>query len=1199
MDNEKIIAELVNYIQRGVRQTRDGSHLNSKEVEKILGENFSNALDKIVKQSGNIIEKSDIRKSVKEFDDNLKKLGVDAADRVEMVKSHRKDLEDARIRQIESIKNFMKNEAKARDKYNSLLKDEAKNNIARTLSNGRSDRIQRSGEALSEFGNSLSRIGGESGLLGKFGSAINICGKGVKAAANKIGVIIGVLETFGNVMRKINAAETHMIGFQKERENAEFQYSKQNLSFEQEIKKEQLNYQYELFKRNLEVESEIAKTARQLSADNYVKAVQIGIGSMTSGIMQTAYQSAAAAIDAGSASIILNLKASTERTKEENINRARGVQNQMIASNIAEEAKLAGVKISNTLEEIGQKKAYYEDENQGSTRLAQYLGSDNTNGGYVRGKAENDPSVGRKSNLDNIYAYNGKDYGLGDVAIGYWNSFYQGLVGADAMHERLLADANLSRSQFEWAQDLNKTQIHNANELKNLQASNESELHNIKLNYAQSEAEINIKAGQEVAKAYLELANKQLDAFGKFDKLATHTAIGVGITSREGIERYVDNMTQRMPDVFRKWGKSFEDVLKIQQSYGEATSRSINLSDTDLNKSLGLTMLTGDQSVTDELNADMQIFVMSVANSSQMFGEILDDSRQIGLDMRKMGKNLVRDMKLANRYEFKGGVKALAKMSEWATKVRFDMTNLPNLIDKYTNSLEDSIKNAASTQVLGGNFAMHMGDPLKNSFLAHMDSAQLAKNQNEALRGIGYFDSKEGKTKIGIADQMRLKQFSEVTGISMESLRAQITQQVQGEKVMNALTNENHQSFTNKQKELLQQQAFYDGNEWKVTLQDGTTKNINDVSQSDFADLLPHEEGMYNLTKEGVECLHQLVAKTDKVTGEENGQQMELFQGHVNEYYQTFDNILVNAVDNFRKQKEDYEYYTSLNLELMAKSYKGYCEVAQKGDEQIDEQTKNILSKADSIVTTLGEVNDMFITAKSKMEGDIAKIYQDAIQQAKDIKKDIDDKVNAIKEETKAPEPKKEFDWSTVANRTALGGVIGSPMGMPFIGLGVGAAVGLGEAAYDYYFKDGIVNTNGVGKKINDGAIAQNGKVTRIDNNDQVLAAKDGGPIDKMVSTFQSVMPRPMQYDSYVRENPYNGGRNQGGSDGKIEVSPIQININGNIQLSGSNGTIDITQQIANDPNFIRSLSQMISLEVEKKVRGGRVNSPLNRGLEF
>ena len=87
-----------------------------------------------------------------------------------------------------------------------------------------------------------------------------------------------------------------------------------------------------------------------------------------------------------------------------------------------------------------------------------------------------------------------------------------------------------------------------------------------------------------------------------------------------------------------------------------------------------------------------------------------------------------------------------------------------------------------------------------------------------------------------------------------------------------------------------------------------------------------------------------------------------------------------------------------------------------------------------------------------------------------------------------------------------------------------------------------------------------------------------------MVDTVQSV------YSDLPRENPYNVNSNNGD---KIEVAPIEIRLNGNIQLSGSNGTIDITQQITNDPNFIRELSQMISKQFERQINGGRVSNAL------
>ena len=98
------------------------------------------------------------------------------------------------------------------------------------------------------------------------------------------------------------------------------------------------------------------------------------------------------------------------------------------------------------------------------------------------------------------------------------------------------------------------------------------------------------------------------------------------------------------------------------------------------------------------------------------------------------------------------------------------------------------------------------------------------------------------------------------------------------------------------------------------------------------------------------------------------------------------------------------------------------------------------------------------------------------------------------------------------------------------------------------------------------------------------MAAKEGGPVAKMVDTVQSV------YSDLPRENPYTVNTNNGD---KIEVAPIEIRLNGNIQLSGSNGTVDITQQITNDPNFIRELSQMISKQFERQINGGRVSNAL------
>ena len=687
-------------------------------------------------------------------------------------------------------------------------------------------------------------------------------------------------------------------------------------------------------------------------------------------------------------------------------------------------------------------------------------------------------------------------------------------------------------------------------------------MYNKKRDYDKSVYDLGVNGAKKVAQEYLKLTQKEFDVFGTLDETMRKSAIGVGILNENGIERYVENMTHRMPDIMRKWGVTFEEIANIQNAYTESTGRSINLSNADIEKSLGLTILTGDQGTTDELNADMQKFGMSVADSSDMFGEILDNARKLGLSTRKTGKDLVRDMKLANKYEFKGAKKALAEMSIWANKVRFDMSELPSLIDKQTGSFENVISNAASIQVLGGNFASYMGDPLKNAFLGFQDPAELAKNVNSALKGIGFFNSSTGKTEISTTDQIRMKAFSEATGISMENLRNQVFQMVQGDKVMNALTPENSKTYTKKQKELLQQQAHFSNGEWKVTLANGDEKSINNLTKSDFADLMPHEEAMYDLTKEGVgytkqgvDCLQELVGKAKKASGETNSEQIELFQQHTQQFYKTYDDMVIAARQYFEDHKSQFQTELDNNLKIVRESYQGYLQVAAEGDKEIDAKVKQIQGSASAIASTLESVGQLFANAKTKLETELNNGKQ------KNVVGNGNNTANFVKQGANEEVEKIIKEKTTLQSDNFSKNI---------------------RKDIDAQFNIPIVKRKTNTDKINDGVIAQNGNVIKIDNQDQILAAKEGGPVDKMLDTAQTA------YSELPRENPYADNTNNGG---KIEVAPIEIQLNGNIQLSGGNGTVDITQQIINDPIVMREITQIISKNIEMQINGGRVSN--------
>ena len=1103
------------------------------------------------------------------------------------------------------------------------------------------------GEAMSRLaamkgaaggGTAVKAMGGLASGLGKLGGVVKMVGGLFTKLAGPIGWVISALQLFGDAVNAINKYEIEQLGYDKEHYQAWLDFTKQFLDLENQAKTEQINYQYEVIQRNFDVESEIAKAAYSLSVDNYAKAVEISLGSITQGISQTAFSAASAAIEAGATAMTNVNTAAVEREKAAASNEARSLKNEKTLENITQDLVSANITYENAESEISQRSLHNkqrhwivsnaQDASGGDLSVGTKImmagsgpednyGVTSSEARYNSQRGEAPDGTNRYSTNYNYIYKNDKSIGeaIGDGVVNGIKSSTGALESTQELAEKNLEYTNTLRAG---TQDVLNTQVKNANNLAILQTEHETNLYNKKRDYDKSIYDKGMDGAKKVAQEYLKLTQKEFDVFGTLDETMRKSAIGVGILNENGIERYVENMTHRMPDIMREWGVTFEEIANIQNAYTESTGRSINLSNADIKKSLGLTLFTGDQGTTDELNADMQKFGMSVADSSDMFGEILDNARKLGLSTRKTGKDLVRDMKLANKYEFKGAKKALAEMSIWANKVRFDMSELPSLIDKQTGSFENVISNAASIQVLGGNFTSYMGDPLKNAFLGFQDPAELAKNVNSALKGIGFFNSSTGKTEISTTDQIRMKAFSEATGISMENLRNQVFQMVQGDKVMNALTPENSKTYTKKQKELLQQQAHFSDGEWKVTLANGDEKSINNLTKSDFADLMPHEEAMYDLTKKGVECLEELVGKARKASGETNSQQIELFQQHTQQFYKTYDDMVVAARQYFEDHKSKFQEELDNNLKIVRESYQGYLQVAAEGDKEIDAKVKQIQDSASAIASTLESVGQLFANAKTKLETELnngkqENVRAEADKRGKEVVNNAEVKVQATERvqnsqtnaasmaqyrnsqaygnmgaamsESTAPKPKSYYidEIKKIMSDYEKGENIWSSSLATHL-----------RTINDSYNKWGIFeddeeiynDAKAMEKaglfKIDDGVIAQNGNVIKIDNQDQILAAKEGGPVDKMLDTAQTA------YSELPRENPYADNSNNGG---KIEVAPIEIQLNGNIQLSGGNGTVDITQQIINDPIVMREITQIISKNIEMQINGGRVSN--------
>ena len=1252
---EEAKRESNNDISKTIKELRSGLEEHAKTLRKINA-----STGNTYKQKEKNYRKGLVDKYKKEQEEAALGAGMGKRAAKKYAKERAKEYDDILRKDIEEIsesfKEYPKIVNKAVDEANETftqlekkIRAEKRNQQLNVLTFGFQGRANQNIDKLASYGNALNGLGGGfadkgeamsrlaamkgaagggttikamgglgSGLT-KLGGIVKMVGGLFTKLAGPIGWVISALQLFGDAVNAINKYEIEQLGYDKEHYQAWLDFTKQFLDLENQAKTEQINYQYEVIQRNFDVESEIAKAAYSLSVDNYAKAVEISLGSITQGISQTAFSAASAAIEAGATAMTNVNTAAVEREKAAASNEARSLKNEKTLENITQDLVSANITYENAESEISQRSLHNKQRHWivsnvqdasggdllGGTKIMMAGSGPEDNYGVTSSEARYNSQEGKgvggtnRNSTEYNYIYkNDKSIGeaIGDGVVNGIKSSTGALESTQELAEKNLEYANTLRAG---TQDVYNTQVKNANNLAILQTEHETNLYNKKRDYDKSVYDLGVNGAKKVAQEYLKLTQKEFDVFGTLDETMRKSAIGVGMLNENGIERYVENMTLRMPDIMRKWGVTFEEIANIQNAYTESTGRSINLSNADIEKSLGLTILTGDQGTTDELNADMQKFGMSVADSSDMFGEILDNARKLGLSTRKTGKDLVRDMKLANKYEFKGAKKALAEMSIWANKVRFDMSELPSLIDKQTGSFENVISNAASIQVLGGNFASYMGDPLKNAFLGFQDPAELAKNVNSALKGIGFFNSSTGKTEISTTDQIRMKAFSEATGISMENLRNQVFQMVQGDKVVNALTPKNRENYTKKQIELLQQQAHFSDGEWKVTLANGNEESINNLTKSDFADLMPHEEAMYDLTKKGVDCLEELVGKARKATGETNSEQIELFQQHTQQFYKTYDDMVIAARQYFEDHKSQFQTELDNNLKIVRESYQGYLQVANEGNEEIDAKVKQIQDSAGTIASTLESVGQLFANAKTKLETELNNGKQENVRAEADKRgkavinnAEVQRQTNAAISSPLISKLKSDSDKMKLEYVDKIKEIMADyENGENIYSSTLADYLNKIDSSYNKWgiFKDDeeIYNDAKAMEKaglfnINDGVIAQNGNVIKIDNQDQILAAKEGGPVDKMLDTAQTA------YSELPRENPYADNTNNGG---KIEVAPIEIQLNGNIQLSGGNGTVDITSQIINDPIVMREITQIISKNIEMQINGGRVSN--------
>lgn len=215
-------------------------------------------------------------------------------------------------------------------------------------------------------------------------------------------------------------------------------------------------------------------------------------------------------------------------------------------------------------------------------------------------------------------------------------------------------------------------------------------------------------------------------------------------------------------------GTSFEELVRINADYAEELGRNVQLgkqgalaiNEIAKGTTLGLEAAT-------KLSAEMENQGLSAERTRDYIDQTLQDTQQMGLNSSKVIKNIQNNIKMLNKYNFKQGVKGLAKMAQTVSKLGVDMNMIAPMAEKLFD-IEGAVELSAQLQVLGGEWSK-LADPFKLMYMARNDVDALTESIGKAAAASAHF-AKDGSIQLSSLEMSRLRKIAEQTGIAYDDL---------------------------------------------------------------------------------------------------------------------------------------------------------------------------------------------------------------------------------------------------------------------------------------------------------------------------------------------------------------------------------------------------------------------------------------------
>lgn len=331
------------------------------------------------------------------------------------------------------------------------------------------------------------------------------------------------------------------------------------------------------------------------------------------------------------------------------------------------------------------------------------------------------------------------------------------------------------------------------------------------------------------------------------------------------LQDYFDAQLENAQQLAHELGMSDKELLKIQDSYSNATNRAKVLTTEQLRFSSAMSKLVGEATVST-MTENMSKFGASSQTAMARLAKARNEAVKFGLNATKTSEAIAKNIKLASSYNFKGGTSELAKMVVESERMRVNFDSMAKASEKF-NTLDSTISTSANIQVLGGSFAREFGNPLEVMYEATSDMGAFMDRIGRTLEGKGAFNKKTGEVQFDPVTRRILSEFGKQVGMSTEELITMASSKITHAEIKNAVKG---RGFTKEQLGYLQGQATFnqDKQAWTINKVDkyGNSKevDISTLSPDDIAEIQRNTISEENAFKD----IKSIAANVAKMVGD-------------------------------------------------------------------------------------------------------------------------------------------------------------------------------------------------------------------------------------------------------------------------------------------------------------------------------------------